>query len=114
MHIIVNICFLFPDDEFSLLNISGLVMAILSVYHPREPKASPLWRIFDRHYDDFEKSYAEKFEIMRSETCSSDRVFQTRDRGSGQKFSAMRRFERRFCQDQVPELWQRETFIILM
>lgn len=58
----MNICFLFPDDEFSLLNISGLVMAILSVYHPREPKASPLWRIFDRHYDDFEKSYAEKFE----------------------------------------------------
>ena len=37
-------------------------MAILSVYHPRDPKASPLWQIFSRHYDDFEKSYPEKFE----------------------------------------------------
>jgi len=39
-----------------------LIVAILSVYYPRNPKASPLWRIFDRHYDDFEKNYAEKFE----------------------------------------------------
>lgn len=37
-------------------------MAILSIYHPRDPKASPLWQIFDRHFDDFEKSYQEKFE----------------------------------------------------
>ncbi|MEE8415252.1 MAG: transposase [Desulfobacterales bacterium] len=37
-------------------------MAILSVYHPRDPKASSLWQIFNRHYDDFEKSYSEKFE----------------------------------------------------
>ena len=37
-------------------------MAILSVYHPRDPKASPLWQIFDRHYDNFKKSYPEKFE----------------------------------------------------
>ncbi len=37
-------------------------MTILSVYHPRDPKASPLWQILDRHYDDYEKSYPEKFE----------------------------------------------------
>ena len=37
-------------------------MAILSVYHPREPKASPLWQIFNRHYEDFERNYPEKFE----------------------------------------------------
>lgn len=37
-------------------------MTILSVYHPREPKASPLWQIFDKHYEDFERSYPEKFE----------------------------------------------------
>jgi hypothetical protein len=37
-------------------------MTILSVYHPRDPKASPLWQILDRYYDDFEKSYPEKFE----------------------------------------------------
>jgi len=37
-------------------------MTILSIYHPRDPKASPLWQILDRHYDDFEKSYPEKFE----------------------------------------------------
>ena len=30
--------------------------------HPRDPKASPLWQILDRYYDDFEKSYPEKFE----------------------------------------------------
>jgi hypothetical protein len=46
----------------SLLNFSGPIMAILSVYHPRDPQASPLWKIFDRHYEDFEKSYPEKFE----------------------------------------------------
>ena len=37
-------------------------MAVLSIYHPRDPKASPLWRIFDRHYEDFEKNYQERFE----------------------------------------------------
>ena len=37
-------------------------MAILSVYHPRDPKASPLWQIFDRHYEDFERNYPERFE----------------------------------------------------
>ena len=44
------------------MNLSVLIMAILSVYHPRDSKVSHLWQIFNRHYDDFEKSYAEKFE----------------------------------------------------
>ena len=30
--------------------------------HPREPKASLLWQIFDKHYDNFERNYPEKFE----------------------------------------------------
>ena len=46
----------------SPLKFPGLIMTILSVYHPRDPKASPLWQIFSHHYDDFEKNYAEKFE----------------------------------------------------
>ena len=30
--------------------------------HPRDPKASPLWQIFSRHYESFERNYPEKFE----------------------------------------------------
>ncbi|MBU2509958.1 transposase zinc-binding domain-containing protein [bacterium] len=37
-------------------------MAFLRVYHPREPKKSPLWQILDKHYEQFERSYEEKFE----------------------------------------------------
>ena len=37
-------------------------MSVLRVYHPREPKKSPLWQILNRHYEDFEKSYDERFE----------------------------------------------------
>jgi hypothetical protein len=37
-------------------------MSILRVYHQREPKKSALWNILDRHYEDFEKNYSEKFE----------------------------------------------------
>lgn len=73
-------------------------MAVLSVYHPRDPKASPLWQIFDRHYNDFEKNYAEKFEKMRSETRSSERFFSAGDRGSGPELFEVRRSEGRFCQ----------------
>ncbi len=39
-----------------------IIMSILRVYHPREPKESVLWQILNRHYEDFEKSYEEKFE----------------------------------------------------
>jgi hypothetical protein len=38
------------------------IMSILRVYHPREPKKSTLWNILDRHYEDFERNYSEKFE----------------------------------------------------
>ncbi len=62
MDIMVNICILFYCDLNLLLNISGLIMAILGVYHPRDPKASPLWQIFSRHYESFERNYPEKFE----------------------------------------------------
>jgi len=54
--------FPFHSNENLFLSFSGLIMDILSVYHPREPKASPLWQILDRYYDDFEKSYPEQFE----------------------------------------------------
>mgnify|MGYP006284789799 CR=1 FL=1 len=40
----------------------GFIMAFLRVYHPREPKKSPLWQILDKHYEKFERSYEEKFE----------------------------------------------------
>lgn len=33
-----------------------------SVYHPRRPEASPLWRLLDNHYDNFERCYEERFE----------------------------------------------------
>lgn len=32
------------------------------VYHPRNPKASPLWRVLTLHYDQFEQDDAERFE----------------------------------------------------
>ncbi len=44
------------------LMISLLHEIYQRIFHPRNPKASPLWQIFDRHYDDFEKNYTEKFE----------------------------------------------------
>ncbi len=57
--IMVNKCFLF----FVFLDpVFGFVMSFLRVYHPREPKKSPLWQILDKHYDQFERSYEEKFE----------------------------------------------------
>lgn len=37
-------------------------MAVLSVYQPRDRKASPLWQIFNRCYQAFEDVYDEKFE----------------------------------------------------
>jgi len=37
-------------------------MSILRVYHPREPKKSALWQILDRHFEEFERNYSEKFE----------------------------------------------------
>ena len=37
-------------------------MAVLSVYQPRNRKASPLWQIFNRCYQAFEDMYDEKFE----------------------------------------------------
>src|SRR3990167_9012107 len=33
-----------------------------SVYHLRKPEASPLWRLRDNHYDNFERCYEERFE----------------------------------------------------
>ena len=32
------------------------------VYHPREPKESALWNLLDRHYENFERYYQERFE----------------------------------------------------
>ncbi|MFQ5835444.1 MAG: transposase zinc-binding domain-containing protein [bacterium] len=32
------------------------------VYHPRESEASPLWRLFNNHFEDFEECYEERFE----------------------------------------------------
>ena len=37
-------------------------MAVLSVYQPRDRKASPLWQIFNRCCQTFEDMYDEKFE----------------------------------------------------
>jgi len=33
-----------------------------AVYHPRQPEASPLWRLLNNHYEGFEKCYEERFE----------------------------------------------------
>ncbi len=30
------------------------------VYHPREPEGSPLWRLLNNHYDNFEQCYEER------------------------------------------------------
>jgi hypothetical protein len=32
-----------------------------SVYHPRQPQQSPLWKLLDTHYETFEQDYEEKF-----------------------------------------------------
>ena len=32
------------------------------IYHPRQPEASPLWRLLNNHYEGFEKCYEERFE----------------------------------------------------
>ena len=34
----------------------------LDTYHPRNPQASPLWQILDRHYKEFERGYEERYE----------------------------------------------------
>ena len=33
-----------------------------SVYHPRRPYDSPLWRLLNNHYENFERCYEERFE----------------------------------------------------
>ncbi len=33
-----------------------------TVYHPRQPEASPLWRLLNSHYEGFEKCYEKRFE----------------------------------------------------
>jgi len=53
---------MFPLSWFFFPKISGPVMAFLSVYQPRERKASPLWQIFYRCNQEFEDGYEEKFE----------------------------------------------------
>ncbi len=37
-------------------------MDAASVYHPRNPELSPLWKLLNNHYDSFEQDYEEKFE----------------------------------------------------
>jgi len=32
-----------------------------AVYHPRQPEASPLWRLCNNHYEGFEQCYEERF-----------------------------------------------------
>lgn len=32
-----------------------------SVYHPRQPQQSPLWKLLDTHYEIFERDYDQKF-----------------------------------------------------
>ena len=33
-----------------------------ALYHPRNPESSPLWNLFNTHYDNFEQTYEEQFE----------------------------------------------------
>lgn len=33
----------------------------VAVYHPREPKSSPLWHLLHEHFDDFQMQYGERF-----------------------------------------------------
>jgi len=33
-----------------------------AVYHPRNPKESPLWNLLNNHYEDFERNYPQRFE----------------------------------------------------
>ena len=54
----VNICIL-----LLIINSFGSrKMSILDVYQLRNPRSSALWQLFDQYYDDFENSYAQKFE----------------------------------------------------
>ena len=32
-----------------------------SVYHPRQPQQSPLWKLLEDHFDSFERDYEQKF-----------------------------------------------------
>ena len=33
----------------------------LALYRPRDPRASALWRLMDRHFDAFQRVYDERF-----------------------------------------------------
>lgn len=52
---------LYSFFHYSIPLYNGL-MAFLRVYHPRDPKRSPLWQILDRHFEIFERIYEERFE----------------------------------------------------
>ena len=32
------------------------------IYHPSDTESSPLWRLFNDHFETFERNYEEKFE----------------------------------------------------
>ncbi|MHC5009265.1 MAG: transposase zinc-binding domain-containing protein, partial [Planctomycetota bacterium] len=32
------------------------------VYRPRQPRASPLWQLLDRHFDEFERVYDDRYQ----------------------------------------------------
>jgi len=34
----------------------------LPLYRPRDPQASDLWRLMDRHFETFQRVYDERFE----------------------------------------------------
>jgi hypothetical protein len=35
--------------------------SLARVYRPRRPRESPLWRLLDRHFDDFQRAYDDRY-----------------------------------------------------
>ena len=40
----------------------------LSLYRPRDPRASDLWRLLDEHFDSFRQVYDEQFQAKNEST----------------------------------------------
>jgi len=55
-----------PQDRVLLDGINRLHgvsvdgIPVIIIYHPREPKASPLWRLLNNRYDSFEQCHEER------------------------------------------------------
>ena len=42
--------------------MAAACLSPLPLYRPRDPQASDLWRLMDRHFETFQRVYDERFE----------------------------------------------------